>query len=401
MNLQTLIDKNGRPDVLIDHFSDSSNKGLAIWGISDFLIFDHNGIKNKNNIYIDKNPLQYLDKTINDWKNDSKDIAAVGYISYDIKNYLYPHITFKHTDSKLPYIYFIKPEKTAYYNIDSFLEFDISPCMHLKQDILDIDSYKSNIDAIKKELLEGNTYQVNFTMEKIYSLEINPFDLYLMIRKISKPEFGFYFNMDKKNILSFSPEQFFYTHSNIIKSYPMKGTRKRDCNQLQDAKLKKELFNSTKDRSEHLMIVDLLRNDLGKISNYGSIKVNDLFNVKSYNTVHQMVSEISGKMVDNIKLSNIIRSLFPGGSITGAPKESTMKIIDRLENYNRGIYTGSIGYIKKNGDMNFNIAIRTMYIDNNLAYYPVGGGIVWDSNYIDEWNEAQLKSKILEQCIIS
>ena len=330
MNLQTLIDKNGRPDVLIDHFSDSSNKGLAIWGVSDFLIFDHNGIKNKHNIYIDKNPLQFLDKTINDWKNNSKDIAAVGYISYDIKNYLYPHITFKHTDSKLPYIYFIKPEKTAYYNIDSFLEFDISPCMHLKQDILDIDSYKSNIDAIKKELLEGNTYQVNFTMEKIYSLEINPFDLYLMIRKISKPEFGFYFNMDRKNILSFSPEQFFYTNSNIIKSYPMKGTRKRDRNQLEDAKLKKELFNSTKDRSEHLMIVDLLRNDLGKISNYGSIKVNDLFNIKSYNTVHQMVSEISGKMVDNIKLSNIIRSLFPGGSITGAPKESTMKIIDRL-----------------------------------------------------------------------
>ena len=114
-----------------------------------------------------------------------------------------------------------------------------------------------------------------------------------------------------------------------------------------------------------------------------------------------MVTKVYGKLKKNAKFKNIINALFPGGSITGAPKEKAMAIIDQIENYSRGIYTGCIGYIKKNGDMNFNIAIRTMYIDKNLAYYPVGGGIVWDSNYIDEWNEAQLKSKILEQCIIS
>ena len=187
----------------------------------------------------------------------------------------------------------------------------------------------------------------------------------------------------------------------LIQTLPIKGTRPRSKNNKKDLALKEELINSKKDQAEHLMIVDLLRNDIGKFSKFGSVKVTDLFNVKSYETVHQMVSEIKGNMIENIKISDIIKSLCPGGSITGAPKESAMKIIDDLENYNRGIYTGSIGYIKNDGEMNFNIAIRTMYINNNIASYPVGGGIVWDSNSNDEWNEAQLKSKILDKCIIS
>ena len=127
--------------------------------------------------------------------------------------------------------------------------------------------------------------------------------------------------------------------------------------------------------------------------------VNNLFNIQSHETVHQMVSEVSGELNDNVNEMKIIQALFPGGSVTGAPKESAMKIIDRIENYNRNIYTGSIGYIKNNGDMNFNIPIRTMTIQNNIATYPVGGGIVWDSTSKEEWDEAQLKSKILQDFI--
>tara|TARA_Y100001934_G_C12326447_1_gene762843 strand:- start:1367 stop:2029 length:663 start_codon:yes stop_codon:yes gene_type:complete len=220
-----------------------------------------------------------------------------------------------------------------------------------------------------------------------------------MIRSIAKPKFGYYINTGESHILSFSPESFFTVQDGIIKTHPMKGTRSRSKDNLIDKKLKKELFDSDKDKAEHLMIVDLMRNDLGKICKYGSVNVDDLFTVNSYETVHQMVSCISGKLNHNIKYSDILKALFPGGSITGAPKESAMKIIDNLENYNRELYTGTIGYITKDS-MNFNIAIRTLYMQNNIIKYSVGGGIVWDSNAQDELLEAELKSKILDRVII-
>ena len=175
----------------------------------------------------------------------------------------------------------------------------------------------------------------------------------------------------------------------------MKGTRKRSHNQLLDKSLKDELKFSSKDKSEHLMIVDLIRNDLGKISHFGSINVENLFNIESFETVHQMVSCVSGKLKNNINEFDIIKALFPGGSITGAPKESAMSIIDNLENYSRNIYTGTIGYITNKGDMNFNIPIRTLTAQNNIGTYPVGGRIVWESKIKEQWEEAQIKSKIL------
>ena len=207
----------------------------------------------------------------------------------------------------------------------------------------------------------------------------------------------------KKNddyILSFSPERYFKKESNMIYSYPMKGTRKRSNNLNQDQKLKLELKKSAKDRAEHLMIIDLIRNDLGKISKIGSVKVENIFNIESHKTVHQMVSCVKGELKNKITEFDIIKALFPGGSITGAPKESSMKIIDKLEGYNRNLYTGTIGYIKNNGDMNFNMSIRTMMINKNDVIYPVGGGIVWDSEAQKEWDEAQIKSKILSKILI-
>ena len=159
---------------------------------------------------------------------------------------------------------------------------------------------------------------------------------------------------------------------------------------------KKILKESKKDKAEHLMIVDLLRNDLGKICKYGSVKVKNLFAINSYVTVHQMVSCIYGELKNDIKYIDIFKAMCPGGSITGSPKESSMQIIDNLEDYNREIYTGNIGYIDEKGDLFFNIAIRTMLIQNNLIDYSIGGGIVWNSDSKKEWEEAQLKSKILD-----
>ncbi len=142
------------------------------------------------------------------------------------------------------------------------------------------------------------------------------------------------------------------------------------------------------------MIVDLLRTDIGKVCKYGSVNVENLYSIHSFETVHQMVSRVYGKLQPSISETDIIKSLFPGGSITGAPKERSMEIIDDLEDYQRGIYTGSLGYIQNNGNMDFNIGIRTMTIQGDIGIYPVGGGIVWDSDSLEEWKEAQQKSEI-------
>ena len=154
-------------------------------------------------------------------------------------------------------------------------------------------------------------------------------------------------------------------------------------------------MNSEKDRAEHIMIVDLIRNDLGKICKFGSVNVKNLFGVKSFNTIHHMVTEVIGELKPKINETDIFKALFPGGSITGAPKQRAIEIIDEIENYSRGLYTGAMGIILNNGDMIFNIAIRTLTLKNNLIKYPVGGGIVWDSDPDDERMEAIQKSKIL------
>ena len=397
-DLQSLINKFGQPDALIDNHV-TKKYGYAIWGFKDIFKYDSSGTYLNNKKIIGdslENTQKFIDTSISE--NDL--VSCIGFISYDIKNIFYPHLKFKSINSNFPYIWFAKPELVIRYDINSkiYTEYEQNFLVKIK-DIDHINKYKLTIDKIKKELKAGNTYQINLTMQKLYKSKVPPFDIYSIIRQIAKPAFGYYINNGINKILSFSPEEFFDTSNGIIHTYPMKGTKKRSLDQEEDKKLKQELSNSKKDQAEHLMIVDLLRNDIGKICTYGSVKVKDLFKVNSYETIHQIVTHIYGKIKPDINHMDIFRALCPGGSITGAPKESSMKIIDYLENYNREIYTGNIGYINGRGDMAFNMAIRTLSINSSICKYPVGGGIVWDSTPADEWEEAQLKSKILEKFI--
>ena len=192
-----------------------------------------------------------------------------------------------------------------------------------------------------------------------------------------------------------SPEEFIKVDNGKISSFPMKGTRPEGSNELERQKYISELANSEKDKAEHLMIVDLLRNDLGKICKFGTVKIKNLYGIQTYETVHHMVTEVYGEIQDSTNFTKIINALFPGGSITGAPKQRAIEIIDDIEKYSRGIYTGSMGIISNTGDMIFNIAIRTLSLKDNLIKYPVGGGIVWDSDPDEERMEAIQKSKIL------
>ena len=392
--LDSLIDQYGCPDSLIDHW-DGKSTGYAIWGYDDVIIWDQSGlvISNKK---VDSS-LKLVQNTINDWKNQSNGISCLGFINYNFKNILYPHIKFKKKNSKIPYLVFVKPKFIKRYKIEENFSNKVS--LKMTKDFIDFNNYKIIINNIKEELKNGNVYQINFTGHKQYQSSNSGLDVYMYLRSKVKPKYGFYFKYNKYEILSFSPELFFKRVGNHIESHPMKGTIRRDINLKIDNQLKLDLKNSIKDRAEHLMIVDLMRNDLGKIASPGTVKVDELYVIKSYRTVHQMISKISGKVDNSINEIDILKALFPGGSITGAPKESAMKIIDYLEDYSRDIYTGSLGYIESNGNMNFNIAIRTMTKKEEIFSYGVGGGIVWDSIAENEWDEAQLKSKILSSII--
>ena len=381
------IEKYGVPDAIF--FSFEINKYYMIWGFDDIYSISKEQINNKN-------ILKDLQNKITSWKDDSSEIAAVGFLSYDAKNIFFPNINFQPLKSDSPILWFGKPAVIKIVNKDELLNFNKNK-LNLKKtkSINDSNHYHSKINQIKNYLREGDVYQINYTQPMEYKLDGEAFDLYLMLLKNADPKFGAYLNIDSLKFITMSPEKFFTRENNDISSSPIKGTRKRSPNKIIDQELLNELMNSEKDRAEHIMIVDLIRNDLGKICKFGSVNVKNLFGVKSFNTIHHMVTEVIGELKPKINETDIFKALFPGGSITGAPKQRAIEIIDEIENYSRGLYTGAMGIILNNGDMIFNIAIRTLTLKNDLIKYPVGGGIVWDSDPDDERMEAIQKSKIL------
>ena len=383
------LEKYGTPDAIF--FSYNKDEFFSIWGFDDIYSISKNQL-------IEKNIMNNFQNKITEWKKESEEIAAVGFLSYDSKNIFFPKVNFKNIDSDVPLIWFGKPRMIKKIHKSDLINLKTKKSILNKIiDVPDIKYYNQIIAKIKNYLKSGDVYQINYTQPISLELIGKDFDLYLSLLKTANPSYSAYLNWNSKTYLSMSPENFFTKINHKISSYPIKGTRMRSNVDSEDIKLKIELMNSEKDKAEHLMIVDLIRNDLGKICQYGSIKVNDLFHVKSFNTVHHMVSDINGTLKDNINETNIFEALFPGGSITGAPKQRAIEIIDQIENYSRGLYTGAMGIISNNGDMIFNIAIRTLTLENQKAEYPVGGGVVWDSTAKGEREEAIQKSKILEK----
>ena len=383
------LEKYGTPDAIF--FSYNKDEFFSIWGFDDIYSLSKNQL-------IEKNIMNNFQNKITEWKKESEEIAAVGFLSYDSKNIFFPKVNFKNIDSDVPLIWFGKPRMIKKIHKSDLINLKTKKSTLNKIiDVPDIKYYNQIIAKIKNYLKSGDVYQINYTQPISLELIGKEFDLYLSLLKTANPSYSAYLNLNSKTYLSMSPENFFTKINDKISSYPIKGTRMRSNVDSEDINLKIELMNSEKDKAEHLMIVDLIRNDLGKICQYGSIKVNDLFHVKSFNTVHHMVSDINGTLKDNINETNIFEALFPGGSITGAPKQRAIEIIDQIENYSRGLYTGAMGIISNNGDMIFNIAIRTLTLENQKAEYPVGGGVVWDSTAKGEREEAIQKSKILEK----
>ena len=312
----------------------------------------------------------------------------LGYIRYEAKHALLDH-GFR---SDVPLLYF-----EAYTTFATYVPTPRPDIPLTVTPAIDFTDYAHALSKIKEDIAEGNTYQVNYTYDCHIQTLLAPLELYEMLRPHQTTPYTAFIENQYESILSFSPELFFELEGTTIRAKPMKGTAKRGKDTAEDETNRQFLQGDEKNRSENVMIVDLLRNDLGKVAIPGSVTVKNLFEVETHKTVHQMTSEIVATLQEKTTLWEIFVALFPCGSVTGAPKRSTMQIIDSLERGPRGVYCGAIGFLQP-GHATFSVPIRILQrtCDEEAYRYRVGSGIVWDSDIREEWLETQTKTAFLQ-----
>ena len=263
--------------------------------------------------------------------------------------------------------------------------------------------YLQNIEALRQHILHGDCYEINYCMEFFAEdAVIDPLSIYQQLTEISPNPFSCFYKLNDKYLLCASPERYLKKEGTKIISQPIKGTIQRNTlDKTADEANKKSLFESSKDRSENVMVVDLMRNDLSKICKENSVQVEELFGIYSFPQLHQMISTISGELDDDIDLADILKATFPMGSMTGAPKKRVMELIEQYEQTKRGIFSGAVGYITPEKDFDFNVVIRSIMYNAADQYlsYQVGSGITFYSNAGEEYEECLLKAKAIEKVL--
>jgi len=327
-------------------------------------------------------------------------LYLVGYLAYEA--YLYLNTEGRLTAPQL-LLHFLAYDSLSILSQDEVLhlfppmqEFRIS---NLKL-VMSKHDYLAGYHRIRQHIMDGDTYQTNFTNKYQFDFVGDPVSFYQYLRAKQKVAYGGFLQFDDYQILSCSPELFLQKTGDLLTTKPMKGTMPRSEDLTLDRLHRDELVNSEKLTAENLMIVDLLRNDLSAISISGSVVVPKLLEIESYQTLHQMTSTIQSQLRPNLSFQDIMRAMFPCGSITGAPKQRTMEIIRQLEAGSRGVYTGSIGYILPNQDFCFNVAIRSIVINQQSGELGIGGGLVYDSDPELEFEETKLKARFFVQALV-
>lgn len=329
-----------------------------------------------------------------------------GYFGYDVKNDIEDLISGNKNLNSIPDLFFMEPGVLLRISANGEEEvligelpevakkadFDRSFRIHENHKIPK-EEYLKKVEKAQFQISEGEYYEVNLSHPLTFSFEGSELGLYQRMKEIGPVPFASYLSVDGIHICCSSPERFLSRQNDRVWSQPIKGTSSR--NGENDTHSISALQSSEKDRAENLMIVDLVRNDLNRIAEKGTVKVKDLFEIQSFETVHQMVSTVECKVDPQKDSVEIIKACFPMGSMTGAPKIAAMKAIEELEDYKRGIYSGAIGYFKPDGDFDFNVVIRTAIIENGSLVYPVGGAITSDSVPEDEWEETLVKARAL------
>lgn len=318
-----------------------------------------------------------------------EDFFCVGFVSYEAYK-AWSNTTFC---SSFPLLYFQVFTQRE--------EIQIPKTKHcffpLKGQFINQEAYVQKVNFLKEQIALGNTYQGNFTTFYDFESTLESLDIFYVLLGVQNTAYKAFLPTPFGDILSFSPELFFQIKQDQILCKPMKGTMPRGKTPQEDEKNKQFLASDLKNKSENVMIVDLLRNDLSKIVQNGTLEVSKLFEVETYPTLFQMTSSIQGKLKDNQTLLEIFQALFPCGSITGAPKKITTEILQSLEEQDRGVYCGAIGMLQKD-EMTFSIPIRTIFKQGKKCHYGVGSGIVWDSQAKEEYQELQTKMSFLKSC---
>ncbi len=345
--------------------------------------------------YEQQNVIQFLEKIE---KETSKGNYAVGFLSFEASPAFDFSLSIQQSNN-FPLLWF------GIYSMVSILPRKTNRHERSTESILwkpsvSKEEYKKNIKKIQNYIQQGDIYQANYTFFLQSKLNIQEIQFFLSNKFIPKlEEYSYSAVISTKNwdIYSASPELLFQKNGNYVISTPMKGTSPRGLWFEQDRKFRDILQNSEKQQAENLMIVDMVRNDLGKIAKWGTVQVEELFKLKSYPNQWQMISKVS--CLSDANLIDIFRAMFPPASITGAPKKRAMEVIQEIEKLPRKIYTGSIGFITPNNKAQFNVAIRTLVIDkkNKIMEYGTGSGIIWDSKIETEWQECFNKTKVLTQ----
>jgi len=427
------IFRNEDNSFILDSAMDPKKLGrYSFIGFNPFKIIKYKNTK--------ENPLDNLRKELNKYKVENNTHlpfigGAVGYLSYDLGNYIEHLPRTAKDDTNVYDLYF------GLYNLVIVIDhlenktYIATPNLNIKKEeklIIDIENkikkaeingieeicyeekkvepiklnsnftkanFENSVRKVQDYIRQGDIYQANLTQRFNGKTTLSSYELYRDLRKVSPAPFGALLNFEHSKILSNSPERFIKCIDNRIETRPIKGTRPRGKTIEEDLRLQDELRNSEKDRAELLMIVDLERNDIGRVSKIGSVKVPELFVIEPYANVNHLVATVEGRLKDNLDCIDVIKATFPGGSITGTPKIRAMEIIDELEPTQRNVYTGSIGYIGFNGDMDLNIAIRTIIKQGENVYFQVGGGMTWDSNPEDEYQETLDKAKSIMKAL--
>ena len=319
---------------------------------------------------------------------------AAGFLSYESASAFDPAYRVKEEHS-MPLLWFGIFSEPQHMSLSSTGTYSLTKW----NSSVSMDEYRESIMSIKQSIENGDTYQTNYTIRLNSQFHGDDIALFQKLKKAQASNYCAYINTGEHSILSASPELFFRLEGDQVTARPMKGTIERGKSFAEDEANASWLYQSEKNRAENVMIVDLLRNDLGILAEPGTVHVPKLFEIEQYPTVHQMTSTIAAKISENIQLVDIFKALFPCGSITGAPKISTIEIISNLEKSPREVYCGAIGYITPNQEAIFNVPIRTVVVDQKTgnATYGVGGGITWDSTAEGEYHEVLAKASLLEE----
>jgi len=402
------LDSAGGPDKLSRYSFMGSDPFLVFKSKKDSVGLEWRGGRTEN---FRSNPFLVLKDLFKRFKaegsNDGSPFASggVGYFAYDMKDFIEKLPDIAKDDIGIPDCIVGFYDKITMYDKQTDLQPRPVQPRPVNSGSPEIRSnfskaeYIRTVEKAKEYIKKGDIYQVNLSQRFEADLTTEPYELYLRLREFSPAPFSSYLNFGSCAVISSSPERFLMKKGSYIETRPIKGTRARSSDPLMDEFNRNELIKSYKDRAEHIMIVDLERNDLGRICEYGSVKPAEFIKLEKYSTVFHLVSTISGRLKKDIDAIDCLTATFPGGSITGAPKIRSMEIIEELEPVKRSIYTGAIGYISFDGNMDMSIVIRTILVKGKKLYFHAGGGIVYDSDPELEYGETLDKAKGMMQAI--